>query len=150
LDRVEHRLQPWVSFAIVPIFALANAGLVISGSDLRTALTSEVAAGITIGLVVGKPLGILVASWVAVRIRVADLPEGIGWRHVLGAGILGGIGFTVSLFMTRLALEPEQQIVNAKLGIFAASIVSGLVGVGFLWLVGRRQLLMSSRGPVEA
>jgi NhaA family Na+:H+ antiporter len=141
LDRVERRIHPWVSYAIVPIFALANAGVGLSGSDIHTAATSEVSLGIGLGLLVGKPVGIVGATLLAMRLRIAELPAGFDWRHLVGAGMLGGIGFTVSLFITALAFEPEQLVVDAKIGIFAASILSGLLGLAFL--------LVTSRTPVR-
>lgn len=137
LDRVERHLHPWVSYLIVPLFALANAGVVLSGADLRTAATSEVAIGIGLGLLIGKPVGIVGASWLAVRLRAAELPLGLGWRQIVGAGMLGGIGFTVSLFVTGLAFEPEQLVRDAKIGIFAASIVSASAGLLYLGLRGQ-------------
>lgn len=134
LDRVERQLHPWVSYLVVPLFALANAGVVLSASDLRAAASSEVALGIAAGLVIGKPAGIVAASWLAVRLRAAELPSGLDWRHIMGAGMLGGIGFTVSLFVTGLAFDAEQLTRDAKIGIFAASILSAVAGVLFLGL----------------
>lgn len=137
LDMIERTLHPWVSYLIVPVFALANAGVVVSGSALHAAVTSQVSLGIAFGLVFGKPIGIVAAAWLAVRTRVAELPEGVTWAHIVGAGMLGGIGFTVSLFITGLAFDPEALIADAKIGIFAASIVAAVAGLAWLALIRR-------------
>ena len=127
LHELEHTLHPWVVFAIMPIFALANAGVPLGGG-LGEALTSPVALGIVAGLVVGKQLGITLFAWLAVRSGLSRLPEGIGWRHVYGAGWLAGIGFTMSLFITDLAFSDGSVIAAAKLGILVASLIAGVVG----------------------
>ena len=88
---------------MLPLFALANAGVRIAGVNPAVLLAQPVALGVIVGLLVGKPLGILAMSWLAVRLRVADLPDGVGWAHIAGAGVLGGIGFTMSIFVTGLA-----------------------------------------------
>ncbi|MFN2589401.1 MAG: Na+/H+ antiporter NhaA [Actinomycetota bacterium] len=127
LARLEHLLHPWSSYVIVPLFALANAGVHITAEGLRAAATSSVTIGIMIGLVVGKPVGVTVASWVGVRAGLTRLPGGIGWRHVIGTGMVAGIGFTVSLIITDLAFTTRQQV-PAKLGVLAASITAGVIG----------------------
>ena len=99
---MEHVLHPWVAFAIIPLFALANAGVRVEG-DLGAALGNRVTLGVVLGLVLGKQLGVTLAAWLAVRSGVTDLPEGVGWRHIYGAGWLAGIGFTMSLFVADLA-----------------------------------------------
>jgi NhaA family Na+:H+ antiporter len=132
LHELEHALHPWVVFAIMPIFALANAGVPLSGG-IADALTSPVALGIVAGLVVGKQLGITLFAWLAVRSGLSELPRGISWRHVYGAGWLAGIGFTMSLFITDLAFPDSPLVDVAKLGILAASLIAGIVG----WLILR-------------
>ena len=127
LHELEHALNSWVVFAIMPIFALANAGVPLGG-DIVGALASPVALGIVLGLVVGKQLGITLFAWLAVRSGVSELPEGIGWRHVYGAGWLAGIGFTMSLFITDLAFSEDSLVETAKLGILGASLIAGVVG----------------------
>jgi Na+:H+ antiporter, NhaA family len=127
LHEMEHALHPWVVFAIMPIFALANAGVPLGG-DIVEALTSPVALGIVLGLVVGKQLGITLFAWLAVRSGLSELPEGIGWRHVYGVGWLAGIGFTMSLFISDLAFSDASLIEDAKLGIECASLIAGVVG----------------------
>jgi NhaA family Na+:H+ antiporter len=127
LHELEHALHPWVVFAIMPIFALANAGVPLGGG-IAEALTNPVALGIVAGLVVGKQLGVTLFAWLAVKGGVAELPDGIGWRHVYGAGWLAGIGFTMSLFITDLAFSGDSLVEAAKLGILAASLIAGVVG----------------------
>jgi NhaA family Na+:H+ antiporter len=133
LHELEHALHPWVVFAIMPLFALANAGVSLGGS-LAEALTSPVALGIVAGLVVGKQLGITLFAWLAVKSGLSELPGGITWRHVYGAGWLAGIGFTMSLFITDLAFSNSALVNTAKLGILAASLIAGVVG----WTILRR------------
>jgi NhaA family Na+:H+ antiporter len=127
LQRMEHALHGAVAFVVMPVFALANAGVPL-GSGAGVALRSPIALGIVLGLVVGKPLGVVVASYLAVRSGAADLPAGVGWRHVHGAGWLAGIGFTMSLFVAGLAFTDAAVLDVAKLGVLSASIVAGTVG----------------------
>lgn len=127
LHELEHALHPWVTFAIMPLFALANAGVPLGGG-LAQALASPVALGIAGGLVIGKQLGVTLFAWLAVRSGLSELPEGVSWRHVYGAGWLAGIGFTMSLFIADLAFTGSDLLETAKLGILAASLISGAVG----------------------
>jgi NhaA family Na+:H+ antiporter len=124
LERYLHPIQVWL---ILPLFALANAGVAIGG-DLMSVLANPLALGIVIGLVVGKPLGISLLSWLAVKTGRAALPEGVTWGQVAGAGCLAGIGFTMSLFISDLAFDNEMLIATAKVGILAASLASGILG----------------------
>jgi NhaA family Na+:H+ antiporter len=125
--RMEHALHPWVSYAIVPLFALANAGVRID-RGLDAVATEAIFLGVFVGLVVGKPVGITLATWLVVRSGFASLPAGVGWRHIYGVAWLGGIGFTMSLFIGDLAFTEEASLALAKMGILAASIVAGVVG----------------------
>ena len=127
LHELEHALHPWVVFAIMPIFALANAGVPLGGG-IADALTSPVSLGIVAGLVIGKQLGITLFAWLAVKGGISELPEGIRWRHVYGAGWLAGIGFTMSLFISDLAFSDGSLVEAAKLGILVASLIAGVVG----------------------
>jgi NhaA family Na+:H+ antiporter len=127
LEYLEAMLHPWVSFLIIPLFALANAGVQISSSGFFEPVAIAVAAG----LVVGKPLGIVLLSWLAVRLGIATLPEGVGWMAVLGGGLLAGIGFTMALFIAALALEGPT-LGAAKVGILAASAVAAILGMAVL------------------
>lgn len=127
LQRLEHALHPWVAFGIVPLFALANAGVALGGG-LGAALTEPVTIGVVAGLLLGKQLGVTGGAWLAVRAGLADLPAGTGWWHLYGVGWLAGIGFTMALFVGSLAFGAGPLLDAAKVGILAASLVAGLVG----------------------
>ena len=133
LERLERILHPWASYLILPLFALANAGVELSAAALSNAATSPIAWGIALGLILGKLAGITGFSWLALRTGLAALPNGMRWGHLAGVGLLAGIGFTVSLFITELAFTDRAVIDEAKLGILAASIVAG--AGGYLWLL---------------
>jgi NhaA family Na+:H+ antiporter len=128
---LEHTLHPVQVWIILPLFALANAGVVID-SHILEALANPISLGIVLGLAAGKPLGILAMAWFAVRARLGSLPEGVTWPQVFGVGCLAGIGFTMSLFITDLAFADEALIANAKLGILIASLLSAVVGAAIL------------------
>lgn len=127
LYRLEHGLHPWVAFGIMPLFALANAGVVLS-SDALGDLTSRVSLGIIVGLVVGKPIGITLSTLLLVRLRLADLPRGVTRRSLLGAGCLAGIGFTMSLFVAELAFTDAAHTDAARLGVLCASLLATAIG----------------------
>jgi Na+:H+ antiporter, NhaA family len=127
VERLELGLHPWVGFVVMPLFALANAGMPISGSEWA----SPIAVAVFGGFVVGKPLGVLAFSWLAVRWGIARRPPDLAWRLVAGGGMLAGIGFTMALFIANLAFSPDL-IGEAKLGIFAASVVSAAAGLAML------------------
>ena len=131
LFRWKHELHPWVTFLVMPLFAFANAGLVFQGNVFAN-LLQTVPLGVVLGLLVGKPIGITCASWLAVRARVARLPQGITWIQLHAAGWLGGIGFTMSIFIAGLAFADEAMLNMAKLGIFGASLLAGAVGTVLL------------------
>jgi NhaA family Na+:H+ antiporter len=136
LQRMEHVLHPWVAFAIIPLFALANAGVRIEG-DLGAAFGNRVMLGVLLGLVLGKQFGVTLGAWLAVRAGITELPEGVGWRHIYGAGWLAGIGFTMALFVADLAFADPGEgglLAVAKLGILVASLIVGVGG----WLILRR------------
>lgn len=128
---MDHALQGPVAFIVLPFFALANAGVALGGS-MGAVLHSPVALGVALGLLLGKPLGITLASYAAVRCGAARLPTGVAWRHVHGAAWLGGIGFTMSLFIAGLAFRDATLLDAAKLGILGASVCAGLVGYALL------------------
>jgi Na+:H+ antiporter, NhaA family len=135
--RIEHALQPWVVWVVVPIFALANAGVRVDGDSLASIL-EPIPIGIILGLVVGKQLGISLGALVAVRLGLASLPEGVGWRHIYGAALLGGIGFTMSLFIATLAYgDGSPEIALAKLGVLVASAIAGVAGFVVLRTIPR-------------
>lgn len=132
---ISYQLQQWlhypVAFVIIPIFALCNTAVVIEGNLIDT-LHHPYSIGILVGLIVGKPLGIFAFSWLTVRFKLTQLPEGFTWQRLLGLGMLGGIGFTMSIFITLLAFDDTTVINNSKFVIVIASTVSGLLG--YLWL----------------
>ncbi len=130
-SKVLHTVEPWSSYAVLPIFALANAGLVWSTDIIEG--HERLILAIVLGLVVGKPIGILVTSWLAVRLGIAAKPEAYSWRQLAGAGALAGIGFTMSLFIAGEAFPSESDFSAAKLAIFIASFMAGLLGVLILW-----------------
>jgi len=127
LQSLENNLHPWVIFLIMPVFALSNTGVLL-GNNVQPVITSNAGMGILMGLVLGKPLGILLFSWLAHKMGVASLPENIKWVHILGVGLLGGIGFTMALFIASLAFTETALISNAKISILFASVVAGLGG----------------------
>jgi NhaA family Na+:H+ antiporter len=130
--RLEHILHKPVAFLILPIFALANTAIVV-GADALPGLTANNSLGIIFGLLIGKPLGITLLSFAAVSVGVCRLPLDLNWKHVFGAGLLGGIGFTMSIFITNLAFAGESEAINAsKMAILLASLTAGTGG--FLWL----------------
>jgi NhaA family Na+:H+ antiporter len=141
LNRLERALHPWSSFVIVPIFALANAGVRFSDIDVGEAVTSSVALGVGVGLVIGKVVGITSATWFAVRFNLGKLPRRTGWRQIIGLAALAGIGFTVSLFITELAFTEALLTDQAKIGIFIGSGTAGVLGY---------YLLRSSPTPQES
>ncbi len=132
IEELEHRLHPWTSMVIVPLFALANAGIVISAAILADATASMIFWGVAVGLIVGKVLGIGTGIAVAQKFGWGKVPEGVSSAHVWGVAALGGIGFTVSLFIAELSFESEQLLEYAKIGIFTGSIISALFGVFLL------------------
>jgi NhaA family Na+:H+ antiporter len=137
LMRLENSLHGVVAFGIMPLFALANAGVSI---DLDVAaVTSPITLGVLLGLVIGKPVGITLASWLAVRAGIAELPAGVTWRSIRGVSCLAGVGFTMSLFIAALAFPEAARLDVAKLGVLAASALAGTIG----WIVLRRDLLRS-------
>jgi NhaA family Na+:H+ antiporter len=130
--KLEHFLHKPVAFLILPIFALANTGIII-GADAVKTLTNPNEIGIMSGLIIGKPIGITLLSFAAVALGISRLPLDLSWRHIFGAGLLGGIGFTMSIFITNLAFVGNATEINgSKMAILLASLVAGTVG--FLWL----------------
>jgi NhaA family Na+:H+ antiporter len=138
VERLEMMLHPWVSFAIVPLFAFANAGMPLPVADL----VSPVAFAVFVGFTIGKPVGILTFGWLAVRSGLASRPPDMGWGMLAGGGLLAGIGFTMALFIADLALH-DALINAAKLGILSASVVSAVAGLAVLaWSTrGQRVIL---------
>ena len=127
LQRFEHGLHPWVSFIIMPLFALANAGVNFT-SDFFSDLINPISLGIIFGLFLGKQIGIFSFSWIAVKLGFASKPKGVNWKLIYGAGIMAGIGFTMSLFISNLAFADENVLKIAKVGILTASLLAGVSG----------------------
>jgi NhaA family Na+:H+ antiporter len=138
LETLEHRLHPFTAFAVVPLFALANAGVDFGGGVLGDAAGSRLAWAIVAGLVLGKLLGIAGATFLGLRLGWGSLPEAVSRPQVWGIAAIGGIGFTVSLFIAQLAYESQETVDVAKVGIFAGSLVSGAIGALILFRAGRR------------
>lgn len=131
-ERLERALIPVSTFVVIPLFALANAGVVLSTDAFKEQDAQLVGLGVLCGLVIGKVVGILGASWLMVRFNFASLPAGVRWPHIAGVGLLGGIGFTLSLFIAELGLDSPTLLTAAKISIFIASIVSAVFGVACL------------------
>jgi len=130
--RFEHALVPWSKYIIMPVFALANAGVAVGG-DSSGSLLQPISLGILCGLVLGKPVGVLAFSWLGTWTGLASLPTGVSWRQILGVGALAGIGFTMSLFVANLAFGPVPALEAAKVGILTASLIAGIVGTTLLF-----------------
>jgi NhaA family Na+:H+ antiporter len=138
LQRLERSLNPWVAYLIVPVFALANAGVDFSG-DLLEALTLPVSLGIILGLLLGKSLGITLFSWLAVKIGVADLPYGVSWQQLFATSWLAGIGFTMSLFIASSAFEQPALLALAKMDILVASVLAAAIGFALIIVTSPKQ-----------
>jgi NhaA family Na+:H+ antiporter len=139
VERMEYRLHGWSSYLVVPLFALANAGIHLGAPG--EALASTVGLGVAVGLVAGKPIGILLFAWLATRLRIARLPTGTHWSQLVGVGLLAGIGFTVSLFIAELALA-EPSLTIAKTAILAASLLAAIAGLAVLRIgINRHSML---------
>ena len=137
LERIEHSIQPYVSFLIVPVFALANAGVQLSADTLLDTMTARLTLAVGLGLLIGKPLGITLAIWLASRLG-GRMPDGVSLPQVFGMGIVAAIGFTVALFITELSYSEDALLADAKVGILAATIIAGIVGYGVLYVLGGR------------
>jgi NhaA family Na+:H+ antiporter len=133
LQRMLHALHPWVAFVVLPVFALGNAGLSLGEFSMVEALTDPLSLGIILGLFIGKPIGITLCSYLAVRLKVAVLPEGIRWPHIFGVSMLGGIGFTMSLFISGLSFTDPLLLNYSKLSILFVSVLSAAAGILFLF-----------------
>ncbi|MBI4977954.1 MAG: Na+/H+ antiporter NhaA [Spirochaetes bacterium] len=138
MQQLEHAVLPWVRFIIMPLFAFANAGITVTGNTVF-AMQHPVAIGIMAGLVFGKPAGITLFSWIAVRAGIAELPAGVAWRHLIAAAMVAGIGFTMSLFIAELAFKDTLLLDTAKIGIMLGSFIAAVAGMAVLRLVTRRQ-----------
>jgi NhaA family Na+:H+ antiporter len=131
-ERLERTLHPWVCFLVLPLFALASAGVPLSSEQLRSAFSSPIALGVFLGLVVGKVAGITAFSFLAVKSKIAGMADGLTWAGITGVGILSGVGFTVALFISGLSFGDESLVATAKVAVLAASLAAG--GLGYLYL----------------
>jgi NhaA family Na+:H+ antiporter len=134
LQKIEYSLHPWVAFIIMPLFALANAGIVI-GPNFFLSLANPVSIGVIIGLVAGKFIGVMLFTWLIVKLKVAQLPQKANWAHIIGVAALAGVGFTMSLFVSALAFDKPDYTEQAKYGILVASLLAGIAGTLILKLV---------------
>jgi NhaA family Na+:H+ antiporter len=138
-ERLEKSLIPVTTFVIIPLFVLANTGVVLSGSTFNDTESLHIGAGVIAGLVIGKSLGIILGAWLIVRSGITGLPEGVRWGHIVGVALLAGIGFTLSIFIAELAFDGTPYIDAAKLAIFAASIISAVAGLLLLRFLPQQQ-----------
>lgn len=143
LQKIEYGLHPWVAFVIMPLFALANAGMFI-GKDFFSTLINPVSIGVGAGLIIGKFVGILLFTWLMVKLRIARLPYRATWKHIRGVAMLAGVGFTMSLFITGLAFKDAAHIDQSKYGILIASIIAGTAGLLILKSAGKKKNIAST------
>ncbi len=142
-----HALHPFVAFVVLPVFAFANAGVSLAGVTPGS-LANGIPLGVALGLILGKPIGVFAAAAIAVRLRIAQLPAGLGWRHIAGAACLCGIGFTMSLFIGSLAFDDAARINEVKLGVLAGSFMSALLGFGLLILASPSEHQRQAPAPM--
>jgi NhaA family Na+:H+ antiporter len=148
LLRIEHSLHSWVAYFIIPLFAFVNAGIIFKPS-LMADIGNPIAVGIFAGLVLGKPIGIALFSLLATRLKLASLPPGVKWKHIIGVGFLGGIGFTMSIFIDNLAFAIDPYNIEiAKIGILFSSLIAGVVGYVILFMAGSPRRKVSKPGTI--
>jgi NhaA family Na+:H+ antiporter len=135
---LQHALHKPVAFMIVPIFALANTAIIFE-PNWMDGFASTVSYGIIGGLVLGKPIGIMIFAYIAVVLGIASLPKGLKWKHILGTGMLAGIGFTMSIFVAILAFDNPSYVATAKIAIITASLISAVVGLIYLKIILKRK-----------
>ncbi|MDP1820295.1 MAG: Na+/H+ antiporter NhaA [Acidimicrobiales bacterium] len=145
LSRLEQALSPWVAYVIVPVFALANAGVRLSGESISGLTSDPVTVGVVLGLVAGKTIGVFGASVLAVWVGLGHLPNGTSWSHILGLAVCAGVGFTVALFVTSISFTDPALAGSAKVGILTGSLVAGVAG----YLLFRR-IPATSRAATDA
>lgn len=143
--RLERKLYPWVYFAILPLFALTNADVAFTHTAIGDIVSNSIFLGVFFGLVIGKPLGIMLMSLLIVRTKLSSLPENVNWAHMLGAALLGGVGFTMAIFVANLAFVNPDDIMIAKVAILAASLVAGVAGFAFLFIQAKAASLKGLR-----
>ena len=143
--RLERKLYPWVYFAILPLFALTNADVAFMQAAPAEIMGSSIFLGVFFGLVIGKPLGIMLMSFIIVKSKLSSLPENVNWVHMLGAALLGGVGFTMAIFVANLAFINPNDVMVAKVAILAASLVAGVAGFAFLFIQAKAASLKGVR-----
>jgi NhaA family Na+:H+ antiporter len=148
LYQLEHMLHPFTSFIVVPLFALANAGVSLNSHAIDASMTSSVTLGIALGLLIGKPLGIVLFAWLSCRLGISSLPSGANWGQMLGLGVLAGVGFTVALFVNELAFDAGTIVEEGKLGILAGSLAAGLLGFVIIRTASGRPETVDDQGAV--
>jgi NhaA family Na+:H+ antiporter len=148
-QRLEHQLNPWSTYLILPLFALANAGVVFIGTGASANLLNPISLGVILGLVIGKPLGISLFSWLAIRLGIARLPAGVNWAQFISATFLAGVGFTISLFLANAAFSDPVLVVSAKIAILLASILSALAGWALLTLKSAQHIQKSGSDLIQ-
>jgi NhaA family Na+:H+ antiporter len=131
-ERLERSVHPWVCFLVLPLFALASAGVALSTEQLKLAYSSSIALGIFLGLLLGKAVGITLFSFLGVKLKIAGMADGLTWKGVAGVGLLAGVGFTVALFISGLSFEDQTLVATAKVAVLAASLAAG--SIGYLYL----------------
>jgi NhaA family Na+:H+ antiporter len=147
LQRLMHALHPWVAFTILPFFAMSNTGLTFQGMIFSEMATNAASLGIFFGLVFGKPLGVMLFSYLAVKTGAASLPKNVKWSHILGGAMLGGIGFTMSLLISDLSFSTSQILNYAKMAILLASVLSAMIGITFLGIISTTAPAKRSNSP---
>lgn len=148
ITNLEHKLHNWVNFVILPLFALANTAIIIQLSMLKE-ISGLLSMGIMVGLLAGKPVGIVLASWAVVKLKIAELPRGIHWKHMTGAGILAGIGFTMSIFIACLAFKDPVTQNIAKIAVLLAVVLSILASALWFGLLGKPKMFVKASAPLK-
>lgn len=138
LEKLEHLLNGPVNYFIMPVFALANTNITFQ-KEMLGGLVSPLGMGIILGLFAGKTIGVTLFSWIAVKVKLGSLPSGAGWKHIIGLGMLAGIGFTMSIFISLLSFSEEMQVTEAKFAILCASVIAGLAGFIYLKSIGNKK-----------
>jgi NhaA family Na+:H+ antiporter len=148
ITNLEHKLHNWVNFVILPLFALANTAIIIQLSMLKE-ISGLLSMGIMVGLLAGKPVGIVLASWAVVKLKIAELPRGIHWKHMTGAGILAGIGFTMSIFIACLAFKDPFTQDIAKIAVLLAVVLSILASALWFGLLGKPKMFVKASASLK-
>jgi NhaA family Na+:H+ antiporter len=144
-ERLERSVHPWVCFLVLPLFALASAGVALSTDQLKLAYSSSIALGLFLGLLLGKAVGITLFSFLGVKLKIAGMADGLTWRGIAGVGLLAGVGFTVALFISGLSFGDQTLVDTAKVAVLAASLAAGSFGYLYLRLALEDTSIRSNR-----